>query len=121
MCAEEEGGGTGCSPAGTPRARSGDKDREDARGGERGGMRADERKLVAVTACCGVRTTRWRGQKVRGGASVATLGRVMVKVMPCPSILSTVTSPWWAATISRTIYKPNPVPPVAYPVAADNV
>ena len=38
-------------------------------------------------------------------------GMVMVKVVPCPSALSTVTWPRCAATISCTMYKPKPVPP----------
>jgi hypothetical protein len=36
---------------------------------------------------------------------------VIVKVVPVPTVLSTVTVPPCAATISCTIYRPNPVPP----------
>jgi hypothetical protein len=38
-------------------------------------------------------------------------GNVSVKVVPCPSTLSTVTRPSWATRISCTIYRPKPVPP----------
>jgi hypothetical protein len=38
-------------------------------------------------------------------------GSMKVKVLPCPSTLSTVTRPPWAIRVSCTIYRPMPVPP----------
>ena len=48
--------------------------------------------------------------EARGGRHPGA-GNVSVKVVPCPSTLSTVTRPAWATRISWTIYRPKPVPP----------
>lgn len=67
---------------------------------------------------CNVKITRlWRFfRKKKDGFYfnyIAALGRVKVKVVPCPSLLRTIMVCSWASIICFTMARPSPVPPIS--------